>query len=114
MSTVYVIQKQQRFCHEAKELVDRFDLSTAEQHGEIKYLLSPQASPFNPESVIDELHDGLMNFGPDDFLLLVGNPVLIGLATAIAADTVESSINFLQWSGTEQRYICVKATNILK
>lgn len=112
MSIVYVIQKQQRFCHEQGMLVDRFDLTTAEQYGKIEYLLSPQASPFKPDRVIDELETQLQDFGPDDFLLLVGNPVLIGLSTAIAADR-SPDINFLQWSGTEQRYICVTAKNIL-
>ena len=112
MSVVYVIQKQQRFDHKRGELVPKFDLDTAREHGELFYLLSPSASPFKTDSVIDELHESLSEFQEGDHLLLVGNPVLIGLATAIAA-SLAPSLNFLQWSGTQQKYISIRAENLL-
>ena len=106
--TVYVVQNQMRFDHGKGKLVPRFDLSSAEQYGEISFLLSPSASPFNPDSVLTEMSERLQGFTSDDHLLLVGNPVLIGLASALAAD-IAGTVQFLQWHGKDQKYITVKA-----
>lgn len=107
--TVYVVQNQHKYDKESGKLVEKFDLSTAKQYGELEYLLSPKAQPFNPGPVIEELHDKLQNFTQEDYLLLVGNPCLIGFAVAIAVEYASGSVNLLQWSGTKQEYIPVKA-----
>lgn len=106
--TVYVIQNQMRFDHTKQELVPRFDLTSASEYGEIEFLLSPSAGPFSPESILSELREKLADFTDDDHLLLIGNPVLIGLASAIASD-MAGIVNFLQWSGKDQKYIIIRA-----
>lgn len=114
--TVFVVQEQHRFDHSIGRLVPKFDLSPAEQHGRLVYLLSPTASPFSlgsvdtPGTVLAELMDKLQQFGDDDHLLLIGNPVLIGVATAIAADCNDGRVRLLQWSGKDRRYISVSAS----
>ncbi|MCK5600420.1 hypothetical protein KAR91_01020 [Candidatus Pacearchaeota archaeon] len=105
---VYVVQNQMRFDREKGELVPRFNLSSAEQYGELSYLLSPSASPFNPEGVLKEMAERLADFTSEDYLLLVGNPVLIGMASALAAD-IAGVVQFLQWSGKDQKYITIRA-----
>lgn len=105
---VYAIQQQMHYDAVKGELLPRFDLSPAEEFGEIKYLLSPSASPFTPDSIISELHEKLKGFSDEDYLLLIGNPVLIGMAAAIAADNA-GTVNFLQWSGKNHKYISIKA-----
>lgn len=111
MARVFVVQEQHRFCHTTKRLVPKFDIKPAEKYGEISYLLSPSASPFHPESVLEELHEKLKDFGPDDCILLIGNPVLIGWVMTIAADRSDNGlVRALQWSGKDQAYILVEAT----
>lgn len=112
MPKVYAVQNQMRFDHELKTLVPKFDYRPAEEYGEVEFLLSPNAAPFNARSVLNELHKKLANIQPDDFLLLIGNPVLIGLTTAVAADYTDGQINFLQWSGKDQRYVRIAAEDI--
>jgi N-acetyl-beta-hexosaminidase len=51
----------------------------------------------------------LRDFSDDDYLLLIGNPVFIGWATAIAAAYNEGRVNLLMWSGKEKGYREVKA-----
>ena len=109
---VYVVQKQMRFDDEIGELVPRFDLEPAQRHGKIKYLLSPTASPFRPDNIIQDLHDKLCNFTKNDFLLLLGNPCLIGLSCAIAANYTDGDLKLLQWRGVEQDYITIEANNL--
>ena len=112
MSRVFVVQKQHCWDPGKDQFVPKFDLSPAEQYGELVYLLSPTAAPFRPESVLRELQEKLADIKPDDYLLLIGNPVLIGLATAVAADALEGSVNLLQWSGKERRYLPIAVENV--
>lgn len=111
-SRVFVVQNQHRWNREQQRFEPKFDLTAAEPYGELVYLLSPTAAPFRPDPVIAELREKLCDFGPDDHLLLVGNPVLIGFAVAIAADINDGDISLLQWSGKDQRYIAVEATGL--
>ena len=103
--TVYAVQQQMRFDQTRKELVPRFtSINKAERWGQIVYVLSPSAHPFNPELVLGDIHERLSGFSDDDHLLLIGNPGLIGMATAIAAYYNEGRVKLLQWSGRHNEY----------
>lgn len=107
--TVYVVQNHRRYNRDTGEYESAFDLSPAEEYGELSYLLSPTAAPWNPDSVIPELWDNLQYFNDNDHLLLIGNPMLIGWATAIATSANNGRVSLLQWHGRERRYIPVEA-----
>lgn len=109
MSTVFIVQEHLRRNRNTGELEPAFDLSPAASFGSFRYLLGSSASPFNPDPIIKELHDGLKDYTDDDYLLLTGNPILIGMACSIAADNNDGHIKMLQWSGTEKKYIPVVA-----
>ena len=109
MSIVYVVQQQQRWDHKKQCLVPKFDIMSAEAYGSIEYLLSPTARPFNSSGIVKDLHNKLEYYTDEDFLLLVGNPCLIGLSVAIAALYNPSKVNMLQWSGKESKYLPISA-----
>lgn len=94
---VFAVQETTRWDHINQRMVPKHDLRPAEKFGELVMLLSPTAKPRDP-SVIIELHRKLSDMEPQDYLLLVGNPVLIGLATAVAADVRHGRLQLLQWS----------------
>ena len=75
---VFVVQKTMRWDAQKGELVPKFDLTPAERHGQIEYLLSPTASPFRPDALLDELHEKLSTITEDDCLLLAGNQFGLG------------------------------------
>lgn len=112
MSRVFVVQNQHRWNRDKQRFEPKFDLTPAQEFGELVYLLSPTAAPFRPEPIIEELKEKLADFRPGDHLLLVGNPVLIGFAVAIAADANGGDVSLLQWSGKDQRYITVEAAGL--
>lgn len=112
MSRVFVVQNQHRWDSGLSKFVPKFDLTPAEQYGDLIFLLSPSAAPFNPDKIIAELKTKLKDIRPDDHLLCVGNPILIQWAGAIAADRLGGRLNSLQWSGKEQRYISVEALGL--
>jgi hypothetical protein len=103
--TVFVVQKQMRFDETTGELVPRFrTLEKAARFGQIEYLLSPSAHPFNPEHIIGDLHEKLKSYTEKDYLLLIGNPALIGMATAVAGHYNGGVLKLLQWSGHQGDY----------
>lgn len=108
--TVFVIQQQMRLDSVTGNLVPRFtSIDKALRFGKIEFLLSPSASPFAPALVLGDLHEKLRNFNDKDCLLLIGNPVLIGMATAIAGHYNQGRVRFLQWSGRHSEYTEVVA-----
>lgn len=106
--TVYVIQDQQSLNRNTGKLEPRFDVTPAKEYGELRYLLSPSARPFNPDHVLEELRVGLKDFTEDDHVLLIGNPnfmLWIGMLLGPEIDTVKT----LQWNATEKRYLEIVA-----
>lgn len=109
MGNVYVVQNHLRYDPELGELVPRYNISPAERFGKLKFILSPRATTARPEEVIAKMDLILRNFTDEDFLLLIGNPVLIGWATALAAAHNKGRVQLLVWSGKERDYTPVKS-----
>lgn len=109
--TVYVVQDQKQVDKDG-QLRSKFDFEPARQFGEIEFVLKPSASPFDLEPVMQRLHQVLSEFTSEDYLLLTGNPCLLGLAVAVAADYNDGNVNMLQWSGAKRCYIPVRAEGV--
>lgn len=105
---VYVVQNQHRWNKDADRFEPKFDMSTAERFGELVYLLSPTAAPFNPNPIVRELREKLREYREGDHLLLIGNPALILAVGAIAASYNAGRVSVLQWSGKDQRYLNIQ------
>ena len=60
---------------------------------------------FDDPLIVDQIADGLQDIKPEDYLLLAGDPVLIGIVTAIAADMLDGEINLLKWDRQEKVYL---------
>lgn len=101
---VYVVQNQHRLDRDSGNLVPKYDLASAKKFGELVYLLSPTANPFRSEGIVNEMRRKLFDFDDRSFLLLIGNPVLIGIATTLAAESNGGKVTVLQWSGKDQDY----------
>lgn len=110
--TVFLVQDTKWVDPRNGQLKSKFDYSAAEKFGTVEELLAPGDSPFNLPPVMEKLRKGLAMFTDEDYLLLVGSPVLIGLAVAVAADNNAGFVNMLQWSGAKKLYIPVTAENI--
>lgn len=115
MSKVYVVQRQLKWDDKREKLIPKFDLSSAEKFGELVYLLGPSASPFTPGPALNELREKMKGVTLDDYILLVGNPCLIGWAVAIACMKTNNVIRMLQWCNRSHEYrevsVDLKKTN---
>ena len=103
--TVYVIQE----IPGTREGRPKINIMGASQYGTFKFLL-PELSQiiFSPCPLIMKLRQGLKNYGPKDYLLLTGDPAIIGVACSIVSDITNGKYNVLKWDKQERRYYSIE------
>ena len=100
-SVVYVIQE----IPGTKTGNPKINIMGAAQYGTFNFLL-PELSQiiFSPGPLIFKLRQGLKNFSKKDFLLLTGDPAIIGVACSIVSDITNGKYNLLKWDKQERQY----------
>lgn len=80
-------------------LVPKLDLSTAEEYGELIYLLDwPEIRDMDMNTMYSKLGNGLLGITNNDMVLMVGNPVAMALTAMIACDINSGVVNLLYWN----------------
>ena len=99
--TVYVIQE----IPGTREGRPKINIMGASEYGEFKFLL-PELSQiiFSPGPLIYKLRSLLKNFTTKDYLLLTGDPAIIGVACSIVSDMTNGKYNLLKWDKQESQY----------
>ena len=59
---------------------------------------------FSPGPLIYKLRKGLKDYTSDDYLLLTGDPAIIGVACSIVSDITNGKYNVLKWDKQERKY----------
>jgi hypothetical protein len=59
---------------------------------------------FSPGPLVYKLRQGLKNFTKKDYLLLTGDPAIIGVACSIVSDITNGKYNLLKWDKQERKY----------
>ena len=100
-NTVYVIQE----IPGTKEGRPRINIMGATDYGSIKFLL-PELSQiiFSPGPLIFKLRKALKNYTNEDYLLLTGDPAIIGVACSIVSDITNGKYKLLKWDKQEKKY----------
>ena len=104
-SIVYVIQD----VPGSKIGAPKINIIGATQFGQLKVLL-PENSQIilSPNYVITTLRSKLKDYTSKDYLLLTGDPAIIGVACSIVSDTTNGKYNLLKWDKQERRYYPVE------
>ena len=104
-SIVYVIQD----VPGTKMGAPKINIIGATQFGQLKVLL-PENSQIilSPNYVITTLRSKLKDYTSKDYLLLTGDPAIIGVACSIVSDTTNGKYNLLKWDKQERRYYPVE------
>ena len=83
----------------------KYNIIGAQKYGKLKVLLKENAQiVLSPGPVIFELRRLLKNYTSKDYLLLSGDPAIIGLACTIASDINNGRFNLLKWDRQEKVY----------
>jgi len=104
-SIVYVIQD----IPGTKVGAPKINIIGATQFGQLKVLL-PENSQIilSPNYVITTLRQKLKEYTIKDYLLLTGDPAIIGVACSIVSDITNGKYNLLKWDKQERRYYPVE------
>ena len=104
-SNVYVIQD----IPGSKVGTPKINIIGATQFGNLKVCL-PENSQIilSPTYVITTLRSKLKDYNSKDYLLLTGDPAIIGVACSIVSDTTNGKYNLLKWDKQERRYYPVE------
>ena len=83
----------------------KINIMGASKYGEFKFLL-PEFSQiiFSPGPLIFKLRKALKYFSEGDYLLLTGDPAIIGVACSIVSDMTNGKYNLLKWDKQERKY----------
>ncbi len=79
----------------------------AQKFGTLIPLVSYHIGLF-PDTATQEIQRKLHNFSDQDYLLLIGDPVAIGLATGIALINNKGKAQLLKWDRQQKEYYVVK------
>ena len=101
VSTIYVIQE----IAGTRAGNPKINIMGAANYGRFKFLL-PEFSQiiFSPGPLIYKLRQGLKEYKSKDYLLLAGDPAIIGVACSIVSDITGGKFNLLKWDKQERKY----------
>ena len=87
----------------------KINIVGATQYGQLKVLL-PENSQIilSPAYVISTLKQKLKDYKSKDYLLLTGDPAIIGVACSIVSDITNGKYKLLKWDKQERRYYPVE------
>ena len=89
--------------------VPKINIIGAKEYGDFVFLL-PEFSQmiFSPGPLIFKLRNLLKDYTQHDYLLLTGDPAIIGVACSIVADTTNGKFNLLKWDKQDRMYYPIK------
>jgi len=100
-STVYVLQE----LPGTRIGRPKYNIIGAQKYGKLKVLLRENTQIImSPGPIIFELRRLLKDYTSRDYLLLSGDPSVIGIAVAIVSDINRGRFNLLKWDRQEQMY----------
>ena len=104
---VYVVQE----IPGTKEGKPKINIMGAATYGNFKFLL-PELSQiiFSPGPLIYKLRQALKDFTENDYLLLTGDPAIIGVACSLASEITHGKYKLLKWDRQERNIILLKLT----
>jgi hypothetical protein len=83
----------------------KFNIMGASEYGNLKFLLDERSQMiFSPGPLIFKLKNLVRHFKPTDYLLLTGDPAIIGVVCCLVSDLTNGKFNLLKWDRQEKKY----------
>ena len=99
--TVYVVQE----IAGTRDGRPKFNIMGAAEYGKLKFLLDERSQMiFSPGPLIFKLKNLVKDFKPTDYLLLTGDPAIIGVVCSLVSEQTNGRYNLLKWDRQEKRY----------
>jgi len=102
MSKVYLVQDIP-IDRETGQL--KYNVMGAQKYGEITVMFPAKAQMiFSPGPLIINIKNKLKDFTSEDYLLLSGDPAIIGVTCSVASDITNGKFKLLKWDRQEKTY----------
>jgi hypothetical protein len=106
-SKVYIVQDVMR--KHLDGTIRSLDYSKAKRFGEVIFLFEGQKQVvMSPQPTIRKLKSMLKNITDTDYILLVGDPALIGLTTSVVSYILNGRYNMLKYDRLERDYFPIR------
>ena len=101
INLIYVIQE----ISGTKDGRPKINIIGAAKYGDFVFCLPEMAQIiFSPGPLIFKLRKVLKDYTADDYLLLTGDPAIIGVACSIVSDITNGKNKLLKWDKQERKY----------
>ena len=102
---VYVIQE----ISGTKAVTPKINIMSASKYGEFKFILQEFSQIiFSTGPLIFKLRSLLKDYTEEDYVLLTGDPAIIGVACSIVSDMTNGKYSLLKWDKQDRIYYPIK------
>lgn len=108
MSRVFIPQVPSRYDTKIGSWVPTVNLDPAKDFGELVIMLPPEASRLETDDIVRLLKAAMTEYGPEDYILALGDPLVIAVASAVA-DRASSPLRLLRWDKISRQYQLMEA-----
>jgi len=105
-SRVFIVCEPTRI--ENGQQIKSVDLSPAAKWGEIIIVLQTSQAMVAPSAMIKTINDVLHDFSDDDYIVPVGDPILMCVVASIAARNNNGRVRYLKWDRRNRDYMVIK------
>lgn len=109
MPRVFVPQVPSRYDTNASAWMPTVNIDPAKKFGELNVMLPPEANRLELSSIVSVLKRMMKDYGPEDYVLALGDPMIIAVASVIA-ERAAGSLRLLKWDRMERQYVLMEVT----
>ena len=101
----YKNNPEEKFVYVAQQPPANINILSASDFGYLVICLpNRDQAIFSTAPYTQKMKKNLQDFRKEDYLLAVGDPVIIGISTAIVSEVTAGQFNMLKWDKREYRY----------
>ena len=108
MPKVYAPQVPSKYDIATKLWLPSINLEPAKKFGELVVMLPPNANRLHISPLMTALREQMKEYGPEDYIVAVGDPSLIAAAACIATSKAHGKLRMLKWDRMTSNYIPVE------
>ena len=95
----------ERYVYVVQQPAPNINILSASDFGYLVICLpNREQSIYSTAPYTQKMQKNLQDFRKEDYLLAVGDPVIIGISTATVANVTNGQFNMLKWDKREHRY----------
>ena len=101
----YKNNPEEKFVYVAQQPPRHINILSASDFGYLVICLpNRDQAIFSTAPYVQKMRKNLQDFRKEDYLLAVGDPVIIGISTAVVSEVTAGQFNMLKWDKREYRY----------